>query len=336
MLREGNKKEMICKIETIEFSSFACQFNEKGYFGGYPTATQIKLLKTMGVKLFVDLTKEGEIPIPYKVYSDCLYINYPIQDRQIPDNLKLFTKLVYRVLTFMKNSDSKVYIHCKGGHGRSGVLVACLLYLLHTNISTEQAIEMTTKYHDNRTDMREKWRKIGSPQTRQQKNFVHRYFIPLVFFRSYQSPSYGFTPFSYHEITIPDNEYNIPTGKFPFEEAAWQASRLPMNDVFVHKQRLVKTPRISQQLSRQEIKKDSAYWHKNRYNIRKFILKAKIEQHEAIKENLIKTGYKPLIYNSRYDNYFGTGNSGNGGNMLGNILMEIREELFGNIPYDVS
>ena len=47
------------------------------------------------------------------------------------------------------------------------------------DLSSEEAIRLTNKYHNNRTIMRDKWRKIGSPQTDKQKEFVTRMFKPV-------------------------------------------------------------------------------------------------------------------------------------------------------------
>ena len=84
----------------------------------------------------------------------------------------------------MLQNNHKIYIHCKGGHGRSGILVACILSKYY-NITTEKSIELTTKFHNERKGMREKWKKIGSPQTYRQKNLFikclnHSYFLKLI------------------------------------------------------------------------------------------------------------------------------------------------------------
>ena len=52
----------------------------------------------------------------------------------------------------------------------------------------------------------------------------------------------------------------------------------------------------------------------------------KIEQHPEIKENLINTGFRQIIYNSKYNDYWGIG-SGKGQNILGKLWEEIRKEL---------
>jgi hypothetical protein len=60
--------------------------------------------------------------------------------------------------------------------------------------------------------------------------------------------------------------------------------------------------------------------------MRKAILK-KIETHNEVKLTLLNTSDEELIENSRTDYYWGCGADGNGKNMLGKILMEIRTQL---------
>ena len=66
-------------------------------------------------------------------------------------------------------------MHCKGGHGRSGIVVASILSYMN-NISGEESIILTTKFHSERKIMRDKWREIGSPQTNRQKEFIIKMF----------------------------------------------------------------------------------------------------------------------------------------------------------------
>ena len=113
--------------------------------------------------------------------------------------------------------DQKVYLHCKGGHGRSGIVVACILCHIYS-ILPEEALRLTTAYHSQRPTMRPKWREIGSPQTRQQKSFVVRMFKPMYFYRAYrQGHTTGFSNYSSHPVTISE------LGKFPTSGQAFSS-----------------------------------------------------------------------------------------------------------------
>ena len=57
--------------------------------------------------------------------------------------------------------------------------------------------------------------------------------------------------------------------------------------------------------------------------------KAKFLQHKDLRDQLMATGTEELIEDSPVDSYWGCGADGSGKNMLGKILMKIREELRG-------
>jgi hypothetical protein len=56
-------------------------------------------------------------------------------------------------------------------------------------------------------------------------------------------------------------------------------------------------------------------------------LRAKFEQHEDICDRLLATGEATLIEKTSGDYYWGCGTKGTGRNMLGVLLMELREAL---------
>ena len=56
-------------------------------------------------------------------------------------------------------------------------------------------------------------------------------------------------------------------------------------------------------------------------------LKAKFGQHQELKSLLLSTGSAYLIEHTRNDAYWADGGDGSGKNMLGILLMEIRDNL---------
>ena len=59
----------------------------------------------------------------------------------------------------------------------------------------------------------------------------------------------------------------------------------------------------------------------------KSVLFAKFTQHEDLKAILLSTGNALLIEASKTDAFWGIGEKGNGKNMLGRLLMQVRDEL---------
>jgi protein-tyrosine phosphatase len=157
---------------------------EKALFGGYPSQENVDFFESINVKYFVDLTSTGEKHIiPYKTNYE--YLNYPILDGCSPKDWDNFAQFIYTLSKIIANLgiDEKIYIHCKGGHGRAGVVVACLLCHIY-KLKPFHALVKTKKYHNNRVEMREKWRRLGSPQTKSQKNFVYNFFNPLYIYKN--------------------------------------------------------------------------------------------------------------------------------------------------------
>ena len=158
----------------------------------------------MGVTLFVNLTDRNDGLTSYNLSQNNIMLHYPIEDRKIPYNTQTFILFIIRVIDHMKKlkTDKKLYVHCRGGHGRAGIVVAVLLCAIY-KIDPTEALNLTTQYHFKRAEMRPKWRAIGSPQTRQQKNFVIKLFSPLLFYKAFrQGPTTGFSNFSGHSVTL--------------------------------------------------------------------------------------------------------------------------------------
>ena len=68
-------------------------------------------------------------------------------------------------------------------------------------------------------------------------------------------------------------------------------------------------------------------WSKIKVERMKNVLIEKFTQHSDLKEKLLSTKDSILIEESNIDPYWGCGKNGKGKNMLGILLMEVREEL---------
>jgi hypothetical protein len=157
---------------------------KKALFGCFPTQEDVYELENNGVRYFIDLTNNNESKItPY--ITNYNYINYPIQDQHYPTDQKSFAKLIVQLCEIIKNliSEEKIYIHCKGGHGRSGLVVTCIL-IYYYSIDVDTALNLTSKYHSERKNMKEKWRKISSPNHRRQRFFIKKFFEPFFLTKS--------------------------------------------------------------------------------------------------------------------------------------------------------
>ncbi len=68
-------------------------------------------------------------------------------------------------------------------------------------------------------------------------------------------------------------------------------------------------------------------WDEIKHEIMLEAVTKKFKTHKKLREILLATGDSQLAENSPFDYYWGIGADGSGQNMLGKILMEVREKL---------
>jgi len=121
--------------------------------GGYPNDLHdIKLIQNLGIKTFVCLNDEYGSSSEYISYANVLdkdnFIHVPIKDMKTTgDDIiqKLCEDLKQRII----NGD-KIFLHCAGGHGRTGVVLIILLYMLY-NLPLNEIFNYVQYAHDQRT-----------------------------------------------------------------------------------------------------------------------------------------------------------------------------------------
>jgi ribA/ribD-fused uncharacterized protein len=300
----------------MEKSSYFIE--SRAMFGSFPTQESVNSLEEEGVRFFVNLTNDYEKKItPYTTKYN--YISYPIKDRHTPTDKNSFAVFIIKltnIISELKNGEL-MYLHCKGGHGRSGVVVAVLLCYIF-KIKPQESLEYTTIYHNRRKIMREKWRKIGSPQTYEQKKFVYNFCKTITFYKACKiGITAGFSNFTNHPIIINN------LGIFPTSESAFQAHKCLENNEYVEKQKNSISPIYSKKLGNKVKKSDN--WNNNKIKIMYKILKCKFDQYKELKENLLNTGISPIIYTNKNDNFWGCGEDFTGENNLGKQLVKLRE-----------
>jgi ribA/ribD-fused uncharacterized protein len=131
---------------------------------------------------------------------------------------------------------------------------------------------------------------------------------------------YGcFSNFSRHHVFLdgklwPTSEHYFQAQKFagtPHEEEV----------------RCQKTPRQAADLGRDRKRPLRKDWEAVKDEIMRQAVRAKFTQHKELREILLGTGDAVLVEHTERDAYWGDGGDGSGKNMLGQILMEVREEL---------
>lgn len=139
------------------------------------------------------------------------------------------------------------------------------------------------------------------------------------------SDEYGcLSNFSRHSIrlqakTWPTSEHYFQAQKFagtPHEEEVRKA----------------KSPTIAARLGRSRELPLRPDWEAAKDAVMRAAVLAKFTQHEDIRAILIGTGDALLVEHTENDSYWGDGGDGSGKNMLGQILMSVRDELRRTFP----
>ncbi len=153
--------------------------------GPYPGAIDLKTARNkldafldVGITCFVDLTEEGEPgqdDSPIKPYSALLekisakrgietsYMRFPIRDVSIPTVLQM--KMILAAIEIAVADHEGIYIHCRGGVGRTGTVLGCLG--IHRGVPHSEILERIQQMRSGT-----KRRKLRAPETEHQREFI--------------------------------------------------------------------------------------------------------------------------------------------------------------------
>ena len=95
----------------------------------------------------------------------------------------------------------------------------------------------------------------------------------------------------------------------------------------VEELRLVPSPMVVARMGRAHSRPLREDWNEVKDDIMRRAVLRKFESNADIREILLNTGNEELIEQTTDDYYWGCGTDGTGKNMLGKILMEVREQL---------
>lgn len=132
---------------------------------------KLKRMYHFGVRHFVDLTEEGELR-PYRqlLPNDTTYLRFPIRDVDVPKSVEAVHQLIDK-MEYLLQQDGYTYIHCWGGVGRTGTIVACYEARQMEEPTLEKAL---TAMRNNFAEM-PKTSHRKSPETQEQIDFVRQF-----------------------------------------------------------------------------------------------------------------------------------------------------------------
>jgi len=159
---EAEARDNISKIIVDGVDVFVCLQEEEAFHQGLPSYASLW---------------------PATFRGKCLH--YPIEDHKIPQHAA-FLAHVNELLQLILDGHI-LYIHCLGGHGRTGTYVACLLMILY-GLTAKHALFYTQTFHNLRRKIDKRCPGIFpcmSPENDVQIEFVHNFeaflkFVPLL------------------------------------------------------------------------------------------------------------------------------------------------------------
>lgn len=133
---------------------------------------QMQLFTDFGINFFIDLTESGEMP-PYAQFLSPSIERYRlhIPNRGTPAAVEDVVRL-FQVIecTLSDKPFTNIYIHCLGGVGRTGTIVACY-YIYFKQMAADEALaEMRRMFSSHE---RAVW--MSAPETEAQIDFIHTF-----------------------------------------------------------------------------------------------------------------------------------------------------------------
>ncbi len=135
------------------------------------TRSRLERFRDIGLSVFIDLTHQGDAPSykknALKVFRHSTmhfaYHRMAIIDYSCPS--ERFMKTILDLIDSSIDSKLNVYLHCRGGIGRTGTVVGC--YLVRHGLDGEQAIRKIALLRKGTMD----WYH-ASPETDEQRNMI--------------------------------------------------------------------------------------------------------------------------------------------------------------------
>ena len=135
--------------------------------------------------------------------------------------------------------------------------------------------------------------------------------------------AYGeFSNFSPHPI-------ELKRRRWPTAEHYFQAQKF-MGTEHEEAIRRLNSPMIAARMGRNRALPLRADWEAVKDDVMREALRAKFTQHPELKSLLLSTSSAELVEHTRNDRYWADGGDGSGKNRLGQLLMELRDELKGD------
>jgi ribA/ribD-fused uncharacterized protein len=118
----------------------------------------------------------------------------------------------------------------------------------------------------------------------------------------------------------------LASKRWPTSEHYFQAQKF-LDATLRDRIRKAKSPMIAARLGRDRSSPLRRDWESIKVGVMTDAVLAKFSQHQDLAELLLETGDALLVEHTENDSYWGDGGDGSGKNMLGQVLMRVRDRL---------
>ena len=131
---------------------------------------RLSTLGEAGLDYFVDLTEEGERPAyRHLLPSRAQHVRSAILDTWIPGDAAQMQQILSDIRGALSRGRG-VYVHCRAGIGRTGMVVGC--FLAEEGGSGRAALKLLNRLW-RQSERAKSWPKV--PQTQQQADYIRRW-----------------------------------------------------------------------------------------------------------------------------------------------------------------
>ena len=127
---------------------------------------KLQLFALAGITHFIDLTSPADPVKTYQPLGGAVRINHPITDFGVPSPLQM--QGILQSIQSALSQGGKVYVHCKGGIGRTGTVAAT--WLTEQGLDGEQALALLLQKWQS---MDKRFEEPHTPETEAQRDFVN-------------------------------------------------------------------------------------------------------------------------------------------------------------------
>jgi hypothetical protein len=145
-----------------------------GEYPGNPDDTvaraRLARLHEAGINSFIDLTEDGELaPYHHLLLTQTEYLRSAIVDTGVPNNASQTQELLSSIRAALARGRS-VYVHCRAGIGRTGLIIGC--FLADEEINGRKALKSLNRLW-LQSERSSSWPQV--PQTPEQADYIRHW-----------------------------------------------------------------------------------------------------------------------------------------------------------------